>query len=604
MTAAAAKNRPAFYIIALLLPVLLLALVECGLRLAGFGHHYPLFVQSTLYPDYSEPNQQLIKRYFPYGNAPAVSPDTVLFKTQKPADSFRIVILGESSAAGFPYGRWGSLQGMLEQRVKRTYPHKNIEIINTAMAAINSYTLLDFTDEILAIEPDLVLIYAGHNEYLGILGVGSTFAAKGGRASTLAYLYVKDVKLYQLLESVYYRLSRNNPSEATESRRSLMSRVAQGQHIPYQSTLYQEGIAQFSANLQQLIKRYTARNIPLLLGNLVSNEADLVPFSALAAADWPAITADLARGTTPQLPASAQHNPAAQAYFAGLVARQQGNTDAARQHFSQARDHDELRFRAPTAFNLLLNELATQPGVTLVDVHSLFTANSLAGLIGHSLLLEHVHPNNYGYFLLAEAFYQAIEQSGVLGKPLRYVSTEQAWADNPVSELDEQYARLKITQLQNDYPFTLTPQPLPQLKIQTEADQLLLRRLQGEDWLVLQQALLSHYQQTQQLAKAAKVAGVLADAMPQNHQAFSVAGALYLQLDDIVLADYFHSRAAALQPQTARYLLNLAQTRFMLADYQTSLTLLRQARSLEPDNPQIPFFMLRVRAAAGEAANE
>ncbi|MDC2888862.1 SGNH/GDSL hydrolase family protein [Psychrosphaera algicola] len=98
---------------------------------------------------------------------------------------------GGSTAAGFPYGRFGSLQGMLEQRFKRTYPHKNIEVINTAMAAVNSYTLMDFVDEIIEIEPDLILIYAGHNEYLGVMGVGSTFAAIGGRSATLAFCYLK-----------------------------------------------------------------------------------------------------------------------------------------------------------------------------------------------------------------------------------------------------------------------------------------------------------------------------------------------------------------------------------------------------------------------------
>ena len=42
------------------------------------------------------------------------------------------------------------------------------------MAAVSSYVLLDFADEIIAQQPDAVMIYAGHNEYLGIGGVGSS----------------------------------------------------------------------------------------------------------------------------------------------------------------------------------------------------------------------------------------------------------------------------------------------------------------------------------------------------------------------------------------------------------------------------------------------
>ena len=42
------------------------------------------------------------------------------------------------------------------------------------MAAVTSYVLLDFADEIIAQQPDAVVIYTGHNEYLGIGGVGSS----------------------------------------------------------------------------------------------------------------------------------------------------------------------------------------------------------------------------------------------------------------------------------------------------------------------------------------------------------------------------------------------------------------------------------------------
>ena len=49
------------------------------------------------------------------------------------------------------------------------------------MSAVSSYTLLDFSDEIVDYQPDAILIYAGHNEYLGILGVGSVLA--GGMAT-------------------------------------------------------------------------------------------------------------------------------------------------------------------------------------------------------------------------------------------------------------------------------------------------------------------------------------------------------------------------------------------------------------------------------------
>ena len=37
------------------------------------------------------------------------------------------------------------------------------------------------------------------------------------------------------------------------------------------------------------------------------------------------------------------------------------------------------------------------------------------GILGDELLLEHVHPNLRGYFLLADAYYDALEAAGLIG---------------------------------------------------------------------------------------------------------------------------------------------------------------------------------------------
>jgi hypothetical protein len=39
---------------------------------------------------------------------------------------------------------------------------------------VNSYTFYDKIDEILKEDPDAILIYAGHNEFYGELGIGSS----------------------------------------------------------------------------------------------------------------------------------------------------------------------------------------------------------------------------------------------------------------------------------------------------------------------------------------------------------------------------------------------------------------------------------------------
>ena len=592
----ASKNKTAFYLIAALIPVIFLILLEFGLRGIGFGQSYPLFVTSAEFSGYMQPNPNIIQRYFPTAeSAPNVSPDTVYFPAHKGDDVFRIVIQGGSSAAGFPYGRFGSLQGMLEQRFKRTYPDKNIEVINTAMAAVNSYTLLDFVDEIIAIEPDVVLIYAGHNEYLGILGVGSAYASKGGRGATLLYLKLKELRLFQLLEQTYAWVQSLLAGDASErsSGRTLMTKVARGQHIPYGSPLYYKGIEQLEGNLKLISDKYKAAGVPLILGNLVSTEKDLVPFSSVGKVDWERLEAN---GELNELA-----DEASRAFFQAKQAHKSGKVSGVIELYREARDLDTLRFRAPSAFNQVITQLQQEPNVYLADVETYFRQDSDDGVIGSAHMLEHVHPTQNGYFLLAEAFFDALVEPEFLGPMQKRFSREQAFADIPLSELDVRWANLKVAQLTSDYPFTESPKPLPGLNRGDAIDELIAKRAQGISWLDLQEQLIQLYQGSRQWQKAANVAGVLADAIPNSSQVFSNATRLYRQAGDIDMAIYYQNRALTLEPENVGFLLNQAHLYFLQQEYSKSLAALNKAKPLAKDKVKVRFFIDKVMAAQSQA---
>lgn len=569
-----------FYTIAVALPILLLGLVEIVLRLVGFGHSYPLFVQSEQFDGYMQPNPSVINRYFPDPSAaPKVSPDTVYFKQQKAENSFRIVIQGGSSAAGFPYGRFGSLQGMLEQRFKRLYPNKNIEIINTAMAAVNSYTLLDFVDEVIAIKPDLVLIYAGHNEYLGVMGAGSTFAAKGGRFATLSYLWLKDLKLYQLLQTSLYKLTQTQQHSAMNER-TLMERVAKGKSIALDSDTYQLGKVQFAENLGAILARYQAINIPVMVGNLVSIEKDMQPFSSVGVkADLPELTA----------------------YEQGMESLASGDHKGALEALTLAKDMDQMRFRAPSEFNTIIEDKVDEfSNANLVDVEAKLRSDSTDGILGYKHLLEHVHPTKRGYFLLAEAFAEAIEQQGYLG-PKEVYSAQRAWQDTPVTELNSAYADLKIKQLTSGYPFRAESIPLSAPDNSTFLYPFLMKRVNNEDWLAIQYELQQAYMANDNFKEAARVAGVIADALPNSIKSLGLAGQLYMKLSDFDMAIYYQKKALSLEPTDLNSQLNLAHSLFLTKQFDASIALLKQAQQQQPNNVRIQFFIDRVTAGARDA---
>jgi lysophospholipase L1-like esterase len=267
-----------FWALTLALPLLFFALLEGGLRVAGYGASYPLFVGVDGYPEYLAQSREVGRRYFHRTReAPTALHD--LFLAEKPADEVRLFVQGGSSAAGFPFYHGAAFSRMLEARLQRTFPDRPIEVINTGMAAVNSYTLLDLAPEILRQRPDAVLIYAGHNEYYGALGVGSTERVGASRTMVNLYLRLRSLRTVQLLGDGLGRLAalgvRGEPSGG-----SLMARMVGQQTIPYGSADYHRGLRQYEGNLSDLLARYRRAGVPVFVATLVANERDHRPFTS------------------------------------------------------------------------------------------------------------------------------------------------------------------------------------------------------------------------------------------------------------------------------------------------------------------------------------
>lgn len=593
------------------MPFVLLGLLEITLRIGGFAKPIPLFVESPISKEFLQPNPDIISRYFPSKDAaPNVSPDTVLFKKEKHDDTFRIFIQGGSTAAGFPYGRWGSLQGMLEQRFKREYPNQHIEIINTAMSAVNSYTLLDFVDEIIDQAPDLVVIYAGHNEYLGVMGVGSAYAAKGGRTATLSYLTLKNLRLYRLIETFVYSLMKNAKSQnsaesddtnasSAQDQRTLMSKVAKEKNIPLNGPLYRQGISQFSGNISDILERYKQARIPVLIGTLASNEKDQAPFSSIQTVQWDDFKTGLKNSALDKnldtiKTQITSENSAEAHYKAALIYEQLSQKKRARTFFTQARDRDTLRFRAPGEFNDIITAEAERHGAILVDTEAALIADNGGQAIGFEHMLEHLHPNKRGYFILAEAFAKKIASEKLLPTPPLPLSQKKAWKDIPITRSDSLYGEYKVAKLTSDYPFKREKIHVALPKPSTLENIAVVKRTQGQHWLDIQKILLVEYQKSKDFGEAAKIASLISDALPHEAQVASISGRLYMRTQDIELATYYFRRAHDLAPQNDTYQIDLAHVEYLNQQTDISLGHLNAVVKRSPGNERAQFFIKKI----------
>jgi tetratricopeptide (TPR) repeat protein len=88
-------------------------------------------------------------------------------------------------------------------------------------------------------------------------------------------------------------------------------------------------------------------------------------------------------------------------YEAAQAAAASSDRETARRLFGQARDLDELRFRADSEINRIIRERANGRNVTLIDADEIFATNP-SGLTDSALFWEHVHLDFAGNFLLAK----------------------------------------------------------------------------------------------------------------------------------------------------------------------------------------------------------
>jgi tetratricopeptide (TPR) repeat protein len=519
-------RRRVFTAVMVALPFVLLVMLEMGLRLVGFGRSYPLFVPAPA-PGYLLPNAEVARRYFPAGTIVPI-PQTDFFRARKRPNTFRIFFQGESSAAGFPYRHGGAPSRMLQARLQATFPNRDVEVVNTALTAISSYTLLDQAGEIIAQHPDAVLIYTGHNEFYGVYGVASTQLAGRRRMLIRAYLSLSRLRVTQLLARLIP--ARGGAPAGGAAPRTAMELMAGDRKIPLGSPLYQEGLDQFRDNLAALLSRYHDAGIPVLIGTVASNERDQPPFVSgfAAGADTAAWRrsyragvdamrrGDLPAAETALRTAVRTDSTAADGLFAlAKTLDRKGDAVQARAFYRAARERDQLRFRAPEAINRIIREEAARHGATVVETERALERAAPGGVVGSTLMLEHLHPNLSGFFLISDAFYEALRTRRMIGAWSGYVPAAVARAELPVSPLDSVVGVLRADRVRSGWPFqpagtVVTPvvDTLHPRTVEEEMAQAVVR--ETVPWPDATDRLRGRYEQAGDVAGALRAARALA----------------------------------------------------------------------------------------------
>lgn len=515
-TKLSASKKRIFWLITILLPVLFFLLLEIGLRIFNYDGNLDLFIKGPSgYENYLRCNPNVARRYFAIQSG-IPTPPRQLFLRAKPKNGYRIFVLGGSSAAGFPYSSNVSFPNILERALSKTFPNRRIEVINVSMTAINSYSLLDFMDEILDQSPDAILIYAGHNEYYGALGVGSEQSIGNSRWLIHTYLKLHSMRTFLLIRDfadwikIQYNKLFSGGSEIHPSS-TFMEKIVAKQTIPFGSKLYEAGKEQFEDNLNEIIRKAVKQKIPVILSELVSNVRDQKPFISIK---------------------DKNGNSADKMFEIGKELEAKGKFEEANRYYKKGKDLDALRFRAPEDFNLILRKLAKKYSLPIVPAISYFEKESPHGIIGNNLILEHLHPNEKGYFLLAKGFYETMKNYHLISNVWTDDSIDQV-KNQGITPFDSVYASLSIRHLKDSWPFQPKALPNnfmqnfhPQNQIEKIAYQVLEEDKFPEEGHIL---LGEYYEKTGDLEKAFLEYNALIASFPNEIGFYKKASSLLMK---------------------------------------------------------------------------
>jgi lysophospholipase L1-like esterase len=340
------------------------------------------------------------------------------FLKHKAAGTRRIVALGDSTMFGLFAGADGAFAQLVARQVERTAAVP-VETVNLACPGWASDRVANLMPTALGLEPDLVMVYVGHNELLGRL------SAPAAPLRDLSARLLSVSSLYSW--GWHWRAQRQ--LDAAKARGEDAAALAAGQvpvfdpmQIPSEQQALptgrevDEAAERYRANLVRIAGRARDARVPLLFvvpaANLLMPPAVSVHEPGFAAA--PAFHAlqgeakaafeggDAARALALLDRAIALSPRFAMAhYWRGSILSAAGDLEGARRAFQQAVDGDARTIRISSPLLGALERAAQETGTPTVDLRPLMHAR-LDLPTSQRLFADFCHPTKVGHAIIAQ----------------------------------------------------------------------------------------------------------------------------------------------------------------------------------------------------------
>ncbi len=334
------------------------------------------------------------------------------FLAKKSPGTRRVFCLGGSTTFGHPYEDPTSFCGWLRQMLIEVEPDRHWEVINCGGVSYASYRVALMMNELIRYEPDLFVVYTGHNEFLE---ERSYSVLRQSNLLDLAGRAVSQLRLSGVIDDVLGGVA---PRDKTVSRLAAEVDVildhTDGPETYRRDPELRNGvIAHFRESLAKIVRLARDSGAKVILVKPESNLKDFSPFKSespvLSFGDsiqWEKLlhnarearsAGQLQEAVQLLLQASSIDPYHADGLFQTASALfEAGRLDDARQYFLNARDEDVCPLRAPREITESVQMIAESMNVPLVNFQTIIQRRCHR-LLGHTIpgdecFLDHVHP--------------------------------------------------------------------------------------------------------------------------------------------------------------------------------------------------------------------
>ncbi|MDA7936874.1 hypothetical protein N9B79_00705 [bacterium] len=357
------------------------------------------------------------------------------FPANKNEATKRIFILGGSTVQGRPFSTETAFPIWMEMRLRAAFPETDFEVVNVGGISYASYRVSKLVSEVLKHEPDAIVLYTGHNEFLEDREYGALLNA--GRIQTWLTSMASNIRMVSWLQERFSTTTTPTAKMPTEvdARLDHVGGLEKYHRDPKWKDRVEE---HFETVFLAMVHQIKNAKIPLWVCVPTCDLVNTPPFkvelsnelSLKQRKEWQTLW-KIANDN--QLPAqqrliacdhclSIDPLDAGAQYIAGRLLYEQGRIMAATEHLSSAKDHDVCPLRATTAIEQAVVRIATQQNIPIIRTPNLFDQRDANGnripdgIADPEFFVDHLHPSIRGHQILGKALADSMIQKDLFAE--------------------------------------------------------------------------------------------------------------------------------------------------------------------------------------------